>query len=198
MCLGTSNTDATLEACPPSYPVDCGDDYCCPAGTTCTANGCLQANGSTSSGSDVVCASNAIDTDFGVCSLDFCIAESGSGCESYYLVNGGRISCNGCATDGDCVQRAAEACTDSGVSNNPSNDPSTNTECCGPNDVCDWANDDVCDCGGDYSWDWADCAEEDSATACSIGDVGVGRSRMGGLLTLALLSLTLVTRRKRR
>lgn len=29
--------------------------------------------------------------------------------------------------------------------------------CCGPADECDWANDGICDCDGDYEWDAADC-----------------------------------------
>lgn len=32
-------------------------------------------------------------------------------------------------------------------------------DCCGATDTCDWANDGVCDCSGEASWDSADCAD---------------------------------------
>jgi hypothetical protein len=31
------------------------------------------------------------------------------------------------------------------------------TECCGPSDPCEWADDDYCDCDGEQAWDAVDC-----------------------------------------
>jgi hypothetical protein len=199
-CLASSQTgpDVVVEECPASYPIDCGNDYCCPSGTSCTVNGCMSAGGSPIEGSDVVCASQAVNTDFGACNLDFCIANAASGsCESYYLVNGSRISCSGCAADASCVQLAAEACTGQGISNEPTIGPaSPSGDCCTASDACDWANDGVCDCGGTYSdsWDADDCAPEDSA-ACTVRNVSAARGGYG--LAFAALGLSLLLRRRR-
>ena len=33
-----------LAECPPGYPIDCGDGWCCPAGTSCAGGGQCQDN----------------------------------------------------------------------------------------------------------------------------------------------------------
>jgi len=206
-CLAGSTNDPTvvIEQCPPSYPVDCGNDYCCPSGTSCTVDGCLDVGGTPVEGSDVFCASQAVDTDFGVCNLDFCIVGAGSGsCESYYVVDGARISCSGCATDATCVQIAAEACTDEGMSVGPGiapRDPSPSPGgCCEAYDACDWANDGVCDCDGAYgdSWDVDDCEGEDdeASSPCAVSNPGVERGSAGLALVLAALVLGILRRKR--
>jgi hypothetical protein len=205
-CLAGSSNDPSVvvEECPPSYPVDCGNDYCCPSSTTCTVDGCLGAAGDPISGSEVICASQAVGTDFGVCNLDFCIADAGSGsCESYYIVNGARISCSGCATDQVCVQIAAEACTGEGMSVGPGRAPSgpspASGACCEAYDACDWANDGVCDCDGAYSdsWDVDDCKDEGTPELCSVNNAGAERGWAGLALALTALGLILVRRTRR-
>ncbi|MCP4679081.1 MAG: hypothetical protein GY854_27040, partial [Deltaproteobacteria bacterium] len=36
---------AARAECPDGYPVDCGDGYCCPSGTTCAGNGQCESGG---------------------------------------------------------------------------------------------------------------------------------------------------------
>jgi hypothetical protein len=181
--------------------VDCGTDYCCPSGASCTVGGCVDLGGATVTGTDLVCSSQAIGTDFGSCSLDFCIADAGGACSSYYLVNGGRIECTGCAADQYCIERAAEACTGSGVSMSSSGPVSSNTGggCCDDSNSCNWSNDNACDCGGAFgsTWDYDDCAaeEEEDTSICSVSDAGAHRGK--AWLSLALVALGLCLSRRR-
>lgn len=39
--------------------------------------------------------------------------------------------------------------------------------CCSAGDPCAWANDNVCDCSGDFAWDAADCSTEPDPTTCA-------------------------------
>jgi hypothetical protein len=45
-------------------------------------------------------------------------------------------------------------CTDEGAC-----EPEPDIECCDPSDPCGFAEDSVCDCGGEFAWDAVDCAD---------------------------------------
>src|SRR5690606_11374437 len=111
-CLVQANTPASppVGMCPASHPIDCGGGFCCPSGSVCNGEQCQQPGGTTMPGSEVTCSSQVTTTNFGECTLDFCIASGELDCESYYVVNGRRITCDGCGSDTSCVEAAANAC----------------------------------------------------------------------------------------
>jgi hypothetical protein len=206
-CLAGSYIDQYVDAaCPDGYPVDCGNDYCCPSGSSCTVDGCLGVGGSPIDGSQLICASQIVDTDNGSCNLDFCISNSNGSCESYYVVNGDHIYCSGCAADATCVLAAGQACAGRGVSTDPSAPtPSAPTspgsgECCGSDDACDWANDGACDCSGMFadSWDAADCKDDSDVEPeiCTVRRIGASDGTAGGMLAFAALGIALFARRR--
>ena len=134
-----------------------------------------------------------METKVGNCTLDFCIASTEVDCESYYVVNGRRITCNGCGSDTSCVEAAATACA--GTEEPPAPPPPNESDesCCTSANACGWANDDVCDCGGAYDWDEADCSD----AACSVRVPGQRSTGQPWAAWLALLALARLVQRQR-
>lgn len=122
---GKCSTGSSGGSCPAGYPIDCGDNTCCPSGTTCVAEGCRSPGGGTSPGGssggssgDAYCSESYPQ---GNCtSVRSCVDASSE--RAWYTADGNTFQCSSAYNCNDAAWDLAEYCTNSGGSYDGSSD----------------------------------------------------------------------------